>query len=158
MWRPSPAAPAGALLLAVLASACGAAPSPNSGTATPSPAATSSQPASSTPTTTSSPGEVATLDNAARGTTTYVRVNARVEVTLTADPGYTFSAPSSGDQSVLRSDAAAQTAAGATAEFRALRPGTATISAAENPRCLPQCGLPSRLWEATVTVTSPPVP
>lgn len=101
---------------------------------------------------------MATLANDARGTTTYVRVNAVVELMLTADPGYTFSAPASSDQSVLRTMASAQTATGATAELRALRPGSATITSTENPRCLPQCGLPSRLWEVTVTVTSPPVP
>lgn len=101
---------------------------------------------------------MATLANAARDTTTYVRVNAVVELTLTADPGYAFSAPSSSDQAVLRTVTSAQTQSGAAAEFRAVQPGTATISATENPRCLPLCGLASRLWRATVTVTPHPVP
>lgn len=142
------AAPAGLLFLALLACACGGSGGANAS----SPAVTS------TPSASPAPGQVATLYNNARGTTTDVRVNAVVEVTLTADTGYRFTAPASSDQSVLRTDASAQTAAGATAEFRALQPGTATISATENPACLPQCGLPSRLWGATVTVTPPPVP
>ena len=101
---------------------------------------------------------MATLSNGSRDSTTYVRVDAVVEVTLTADAGYTFSAPASSDQSVLRTIASSQTASGASAEFRALQPGTATISATENPKCLPLCGLPSRLWGATVVVTPHPVP
>ena len=127
------------LLAGLIASACG-------GSATPAPSAS--------PTT----GEVATLSNGSRGTTTYVRVDAVVELTLTADPGYTFTAPSSSDQSVLRTTASSRTASGATAEFRAVQPGNATLSAAENPTCLPLCGLPSRLWEATVVATPHPVP
>ena len=81
-----------------------------------------------------------------------------MELTLSADPGYTFSAPSSSDQSVLRTTSSTQTAAGATAEFRALQPGNATINSVENPTCLPLCGLPSRLWGATIVVTPHPVP
>lgn len=101
---------------------------------------------------------MATLTNGSRGSTTYVRVAALVEVTLTADAGYTFSAPSSSDQSVLRTSTSSQTSAGATAEFRALQPGNAAINSVENPTCLPLCGLPSRLWGATIVVTPHPVP
>lgn len=140
-----------ALFLALLASACSGSTASRSGTSTPS----SATPAASASTTT---GEVATLANAARGSTTYARVAAVVEVTLTADTGYTFSAPSSDDQSVLQTTASSQSATGAVAEFRAMQPGTATISATENPTCLPQCGLPSRLWGATIVVTPHPVP
>lgn len=145
-------APVAVLFLTMLASACGGSAASSPGSSTPY-ATTPPAPSGSAAT-----GEVATLANAARGTTTDVRVAAVVQVTLTSDPGYTFSAPSSSDQSVLRTTASSQTAAGALAEFRALRPGTAMISAVENPTCLPLCGLPSRLWGATVVVTPHPVP
>ncbi|MBV8528336.1 MAG: hypothetical protein JOZ75_08485, partial [Candidatus Dormibacteraeota bacterium] len=122
------------------------------------PAPTSSPSTNSAPATPLPTGETATLSNSASGTTTYVRVGAVVYVTLTDAPPYRFTAPSSSDQTVLGTVASTQTAAEATAEFRALQPGTATISATENPVCLPQCGLPSRLWGATVVVTPHPVP
>ena len=168
------------VLLALVAAACGGAATTRPGTSTPSSAltntpssaltsATSSAATSTAATNTSSPstpapsasattGEVATLTTGSRGSTTYVRVDAVVEVTLTADAGYTFSAPTSSDQSVLRTISSSQTASGATAEFRAVQPGSATVSSVENPKCLPLCGLPSRLWGVTVVVTPHPVP
>lgn len=170
------------LLVALVAAACGGSAAARAGTSTPSSALTNTtspgrtnttssgatNTASSEATTTASPtpvpsasattGEVATLTNGSRGTTTYVRADAVVDVTLTSDAGYTFTAPTSSDQSVLRRTSSSQTAAAASAEFRALQPGNATISSVENPTCLPLCGLPSRLWEATVAVTPHPVP
>ena len=120
-------------------------------------ASTASSPAAATATSTSG-GEVATLTNAATSAVTYVRVGATVEVVLTADPAYRFTVPASADPAVLRTESSAATSTGAAAQFRALTPGTARLRATENPNCLPQCGLPSRLWEATVVVTPHPVP
>lgn len=145
-WR---MAAAGVPLIAILLSACGSRAGPTSGpTTSPSPTAASS----------GSTGEVAALTNSETNATRYVRVGALVEVTLTADAGYGFSAPASDDAAVLRAESSASTSTGAAAQFRALTPGTAQITATENPSCLPQCARPSRLWEATVIVTPHPVP
>ncbi len=101
---------------------------------------------------------MATLTAAEGGSTIDVRVNADIRVTLTADPGTTWTAPGVDGGTILKAVSSSVSAAGAIAEFRALQPGTARLSATENPTCLPLCGRPSRLWEVTVTVTPHPVP
>ncbi|HEX6539437.1 MAG TPA: hypothetical protein VF155_09675 [Candidatus Dormibacteraeota bacterium] len=151
----------GLVLIAVLVSSCGtrrpaAEASPtHSSASTTIPASTAT---SSVTSTSASGGEIATLGNGDASSTSYVRVGATVEVTLTAEAVYRFALPSSSDPSVLQPEATARTATGVTARFRALQPGTARLGATENPTCLPLCGLASRLWEVTVVVTPHPVP
>ena len=85
-------------------------------------------------------------------------VGAAVEVTLTPDPGYHYSDPASSDQAVLREATLTAAPGGVIAEFSAVQAGTAMLTATEDPNCRPQCGAPSRLWQATVVVTSERVP
>ena len=151
----------GVPLLAVLIGACGGSGGPSrtaassATTATAAVTGTSATAAATpTPAPSASAAPVAHLANGDKGGTTRVPVGATVDVTLTPDPGYHYSAPASSDQAVLRQATSSVSPGAVSAEFRALQAGTSVLTAVEDPNCLPRCGLPSRLWQATVVVTS----
>ena len=149
LLRLRPGAATGAALLMMLIGACSGSGGP-SGTTAPPKTATSSV--------TGTPTQVAHLTNGDNGSTTRVPVGAAVDVTLTPDAGYHYSQPASSDQTVLRAATSSESLGTVIGEFRAVQAGTAVVTAAEDPNCLPRCGLPSRLWEATVVVSSDRVP
>jgi hypothetical protein len=116
-------------------------------------------PSGSPPTTATPGGERASLTAADDGTTLNVRVGALLSVQLVATPGYRWAPPRTSDTSILGADQVALTpGGGVTGAFHGLTPGTAQITATEDPTCLPACGRPSRLWRVTIVVTPHPVP
>ena len=134
----------------MLIGACSGSGGPGGTTAPPATTATSAV--------TGTPTQVAHLTNGDNGSTTRVPVSAAVDVTLTPDAGYHYSQPESSDPTVLRAATSSESLGTVIALFRAVQAGTAVVTAAEDPNCLPRCGLPSRLWEATVVVSSDRVP
>jgi hypothetical protein len=75
----------------------------------------------------------------------------RLAVRLAGPTFYTWTALNASDPSVLRR-VASSTGSTAGASFVAAGPGTAKVSAVDNPNCYPQCLPPSRLFQVSVTV------
>jgi hypothetical protein len=133
-----------------------ATPIPTSGQASVSPASTPrTVPGPRTPAPTLAPtsGATITITNQSSGEI-HVSRGARVHVTLTGQPPYRWSVPTSSDTRVLTPVSSSTDANGdATGDFIASASGQSTISATDSPVCSPQCGAPTRLWSVTITVS-----
>ena len=76
----------------------------------------------------------------------------RMVVNLTGPAIYTWTEPASSNGVVLaRTSGSSGATAGAV--FAAAADGQASVSAADNPNCYPQCLPPTRLFQVSVSVT-----
>ena len=95
------------------------------------------------------------LGVADNGRTIYIAGRHVVHVLLNAPEGYPFyswTSPSSSDSSILRPEQVSQAMGGASADFRTIAVGQATVSARTQAECEPNCHPPFTEWEAVVVV------
>lgn len=107
-----------------------------------------------TPARTAPSAGTVTLSDSSDGTSITVHAGTTIVVDLAASSSYRWTEPDTSNAGVLRRSSGSTGADGsATATFDAVSPGSADLSAVDNPDCLPQgCRPPSRLWRVTVTV------
>lgn len=107
-----------------------------------------------TPARTAPSAGTVTLSDSSDGTSITVHAGTTIVVDLAASSSYRWTEPDTSNAGVVRRSSGSTGADGsATATFDAVSPGSADLSAVDNPDCLPQgCRPPSRLWRVTVTV------
>ena len=94
-----------------------------------------------------------TLTEADSGRSISVHGGTTIVVGLAGSPSYAWTEPATSNAGVVARVSGAVNADGsATATFDATAPGSADLTATDNPRCYPQCLPPSRLWRVAVTV------